>query len=432
MPAAPSCPITLPTDTRPLEPDELLTAAPGLLDMLRQVPDPRARRGVRHGFFAVLALSVMAVLTGARGYTAIWRWSSQALPETLRALNCPPGAVASESTFRRILQAVDPDELMLLVATWLAAHLDRLTKLQQRHQARTRAVERLNQSTHDLGASRSTACVIAIDGKTVRGSRGSSREGHHRATHLLAALHTDTATVLGQQVVDTKTNEITHLPTLLATLNDRGILPAEAVITADALHTQRDTAQAITDLGLDYALTVKRNQPKLHDHLAGLPWDRIPTAHSEVDRGHGRIEERHTAITSIAAGLGGLLDFPGARTALRIVRRRRELHQTPLEDSIEIVYVITSIAFDRYHPDVLAGLVRRHWAVENKLHYVRDTAFDEDRCQARTGQGAAVLASLRNLVITALRLLGCDNVRAALEHHSYDRTRPLRTLQRLS
>lgn len=428
MPAAPSCPIALPIDAQPLDLDDTLTAAPGLLDMLRQVPDPRARRGVRHDFFAVLVLSVMAVLTGARGYAAIWRWSAQALPETLQALDCPPGGVASESTFRRILQALDPDELMLLVATWLAAHLNRLEKLQQRHELRMRAAIRLSQSTQEPGISRSTACVIAIDGKTVRGSRDVDRPG----THLLAALHTDTATVLGQQVVDTKTNEITHLPTLLATLNERGLLPSEAVITADALHTQRDTAKAITDLGLDYALTVKRNQPKLHDHLARLPWDRIPTAHSEVDRGHGRIEERHTAITEIAAGLGGLLEFPAARTALRIVRRRRALRQTPFEDSIEIVYVITSITFDRYHPDVLAGLVRRHWTVENKLHYVRDTAFDEDRCRARTGRGAAVLASLRNLVITVLRLLGCDNIRAALEHHSYDRTRPLRTLQRLS
>ncbi len=94
--------------------------------------------------------------------------------------------------------------------------------------------------------------------------------------------------------------------------------------------------------------------------------------------------------------------------------------------------MITSISSDRHHPEVLAGLVRRHWAVENRLHYVRDTAFDEDRCRARTGHGAAVLASLRNLVITVLRLLGCDNIRAALEHHSYDRARPLRILQRLS
>lgn len=423
MPAAPSCPITLPVNAQPLDPKEVLSGPPGLLNMLRLVPDPRARRGVRHDFFAVLALSVMAVLTGARGYAAIWRWSSQALPETLTTLGCGRSRAPSESTFRRILQAVDPDELMLLVATWLAAHLARLDNLQRRERRRSKVAAQLTSHVHHQ-----TACVIAIDGKTVRGSRARDRP----ATHLLAALHTDTATVLGQQVVDIKTNEITHLPTLLTTLNQRGLLPEGAVITADALHTQRDTAKAITDLGLDYALTVKRNQPKLHDHLAALPWNQIPTAHSETDRGHGRIEERHTSVTEIAPALGGLLNFPGARSALRIVRRRRGLHQKPLDDSIEVVYVITSISPDRYQPDVLAGLIRRHWAVENQLHYVRDTAFDEDRCLARTGNGAAVLASLRNLVITVLRLLGCDNIRAALEHHSYDRTRPLRTLQRLS
>lgn len=248
MPAASSCPITLPTDTPPLELDEVLTATPGLLDMLRRVPDPRARRGVRHDFFAVLALSIMAVLTGARGYAAIWRWSAQALPETLQALDCHRAAIASESTFRRILQALDPDELMLLIATWLAGHLDRLQSLQQRQRQRSPAAAELAASTQ---GELLTACVIAIDGKTVRGSR----DGYQPGTHLLAALHTDTATVLGQQTVNAKTNEITHLPTLLALLDERCLLPAGAVITADALHTQRDTAQAITGLGLDYALT---------------------------------------------------------------------------------------------------------------------------------------------------------------------------------
>ncbi|MEZ0167064.1 ISAs1 family transposase [Kineococcus sp. LSe6-4] len=432
MPAAPSCPITLPADTPALDLKGALDPTSGLLATLAQVPDPRARRGVRHRFFTVLALAVMAVLTGARGYTAIWRWSVQALPETLHALDCHRSTIPSESTFRRTLQALDPDEFTLIVSTWLAAHLNRIEELHQHRQARLRAAETFINSPDTCGPKNSTVCVIAIDGKTVRGSRSANASDERSSTHLLAAFHTDTATVLGQQVVDAKTNEITHLPTLVTSMHERDLLPAGAVITADALHTQRESARTITNLGLHYAFTVKRNQPKLHDHLTALPWGKIPVAHSRTERGHGRIEERHTALATISDALGGLLDFPGARTAMRIVRRRRGLHQRPGQDSVEIVYAITSLPMAEFQPDVLAGLIRRHWAVENQLHYVRDTAFDEDRCRARTGQGATVLACLRNLAITALRLLGQRNIRAALEHHSYDRTRPLRTLQRLS
>ena len=102
------------------------------------------------------------------------------------------------------------------------------------------------------------------------------------------------------------------------------------------------------------------------------------------------------------------------------------------QESVEIVYLITSITPGQLGDEALSAIVRAHWGVENRLHYVRDVAFDEDRCRARTANGAAVLASVGNLVITVLRLLGYGNIAAALQDHAGHRDRPLRTLQRLS
>ena len=419
MPAPASCPIALPDDF--FDDDEvtdLIACGPSLLKALRTIADPRDPRGVRHDFTAILTLAVAAMLTGARGYASIWRWSQQALTATRTALGVT-GLIPSEKTIRGTLQNTDPDVLNYAIATWLAQHL------QHRQNLRKRSDNELPASPTDEQSTAVT--VIAIDGKTVRGSRDYDKPG----THLLAAFDTTHGVPLDHVDVDAKTNEITHLPTLLTQLKDRGLLPAGGVVTADALHTQRSTATAIVATGADDVLTIKKNQPQLHAHVAALPWPAVPTADSTVNRGHGRIEERHTAITTVTPAAGGLLDFPHAAQVLRIIRRRRTLHQRPSQDSIETVYVITSIAPGQLPADVLAGLVRQHWGVENRLHYVRDTAFDEDRCRARTRHGAAILAILRNLAITVLRLLGYDNIRAALEHHAYDRDRPLKTLQRL-
>lgn len=428
MPAPATCSITVSEDlldtARAADVDVLLTTGPSLLDALRTVADPRDPRGVRHDFFAILALAVCAMLTGARGYAALSRWSAQTLPATRATLGIT-GPIPSEKTIRVTSQNTDPDALNYAVATWLAHHFEHLRHTNRQWNRPGR--EHTSSDTSPGPVASTAVTVIAVDGKTVRGSR----DHDEPATHLLAAFETTHGVPLNQVDVDAKTNEITHLPTLLGQLNNRGLLQPGTIVTADALHTQRSTASAIVAAGVDYVLTIKKNQQKLHAHVLALPWASMPTLSSTFDRGYGRIEERHTMITAVDPSAGGLLDFPHAAQVLRIIWRRRKLHQRPGQDSIETVYVITSITPGRLCGDVLAGIVRQRWAVENRLHYVCDTAFYEDRCRARTGHGAAVLASMRNLAITVLRLLQYDNIRAALEHHAYDLDRPIRTLQRL-
>jgi predicted transposase YbfD/YdcC len=152
--------------------------------------------------------------------------------------------------------------------------------------------------------------VIAVDGKTLRGSGGDQRP----ARHLPAALDHAHGVVLGQARVGAKTNEVP----LFTTLCDR-IAITGAVITADALHAQHGHATYLHQRSAGYLLIVKRNQPSLHGQLAALPWRDVPVAHDKRERGHGRTERRTLKVTAVARGLA----FPHAAQAIQITRRRK-------------------------------------------------------------------------------------------------------------
>ena len=221
----------------------------------------------------------------------------------------------------------------------------------------------------------------------------------------------------------TKTNEIPLFSTLLDRIDLTG-----AVVTADALHAQRAHAQYLVDSrGAHYVLTVKGNQPHLHAQLAALPWGEIPVGDDTRGRGHGRVERRTVKVTAVVAGLL----FPHAAQAVQMVRRRRPPNATTGKRwSTETVYAVTSLTATQASPAELADILRGHWTIEDRLHWVRDMDYDEDRSQVRTGNGPRVMASLRNLAITILRLAGMINIAAALRHHNRRPDRPLQTIMR--
>jgi predicted transposase YbfD/YdcC len=358
---------------------------PGLLAVLAKVTDPRHRRGVRHRLAVILGLAVCAVLAGARSFTAIAEWAADADAETLAKLGVT-GAVPSESTFRRTLQRLDADAFDDLAGRWAA------------------------QRTAP-GPNRRR--VIAVDGKTLRGSG----HGEENGRHLLAAFDHAHGVVLGQVEVGATTNEIPLFPALLDRIDITG-----AVITADALHAQRDHATYLARRGAQYLLIVKRNQPGLHAQLAALPWRDVPVAYTKRERGHGRTERRTLKVTSVAKGLA----FPHAAQAIQIVRRRKVKGKW----SRETCYAVTSLTVIQASHAQLAAIVRGHWGIEDRLHWVRDMDFDEDRSQVRTATGPRVMASLRNLVITILRLSGAASIAAALRYHARQPSRPLQTIMK--
>jgi predicted transposase YbfD/YdcC len=240
--------------------------------------------------------------------------------------------------------------------------------------------------------------AIAVDGKTVRGAINQ----HGKQPHLLAALDHDSGLILAQRAVDGKSNEITAFAPLLDTLDVTGV-----VITADAMHTPRDHALYLHKRGAYYALCVKGNQPTLYEHLLQLHWDTAPVRHLDTRRTRGRRETRTLKILLADKGV----DFPHATQVFAIERRITTREGT----RVEIAVGVTNLPVCHTRADRLASLVKDHWKIE-AFHYVRDVTFGEDASRIRTGNAPQVMASIRNLVIALLRLLGWRNLAAATQH----------------
>jgi len=312
---------------------------------------------------------------------AIWEFAQDVGADLLAQLGMP-AAIPSEPTIRRLIEAIDPVVFSMLLGAWMRIRWDRIDGQQ----------------------------VIAVDGKTVRRACAAGQ----RAPHLVSALSHGTGLVLGQVKVDSKTNEIPATRDLLGMMD-----LADVVVTADALHTQRDTATFITERGGDYVLTVKGNQPNLFKALAALPWNQVP-GESETQKGHGRRSTR----TIKAVQCPAWISFPGAQQVLQL-RRTTTANGKP---RVEVVYLICSKTMAAAQPSRVADWVRGHWGIEDKLHWVRDVTFDEDRQHLRTGTGPAMMAALRNLAISLHRLTGATNIAKALRHTARNVRRAIKLL----
>jgi predicted transposase YbfD/YdcC len=378
---------------------------PSLAGHLGRVPDPRDPRGVRHTLTSLLLAAAAAVLAGARSFTAIGEWVADAPPRVLAALGVrydplgrrfePP----DEATIRRVLEAVDADALEAAVGSWLAARL--------------RAARQPGSP-----AGRRERRAVAVDGRAARGTRHAGRDG--QARHLLAAADQQAGAVLAQAEVDGKTNEITRFAPLLEPLDLAG-----TVVTADALHAQREHAQfLVTEKSAHYILAVKNNQPGLYAQLKNLPWRQVPAAFDAREKRHGRAEWRTLKMTAVAAGIA----FPHAAQAIQIRRRRRPLSGgTSQRWSTETSYAVTSLDASQATPVQVAGWIRGHWGIE-ALHHIRDVTFGEDASQIRTGNGPQVMATLRNLGLAILKPCGYPSIAAVCRYHARDATRTLATL----
>jgi predicted transposase YbfD/YdcC len=281
MPACPSSPIHPVLAHLAAAADDYQVSGTDLLTALSGVPDPRARRGVRHQMPTILAVALCAVLAGARSFTAIGEWAANASEQVLAALGtagCPP----SESCVRRALQNLDGDQLDAALGEWACCCIGR------------------------PGVRR----AIAVDGKTVRGARGATGA----ARHLMAAIDHHAGVVIGQVNVEGKTNEIPMFSQLCDQIADL----EGAVVTADAMHCQKGHADyLVRQRRAHYVLTVKGNQPTLRNQLKGLPWKDVPVGHTSASRGHGRVEKRAIKVVAVSTGIL----FPHALQAIQITRK---------------------------------------------------------------------------------------------------------------
>ena len=362
----------------------------GLLSVLATVTDPRKARGVRHRLVTVLAIAVCAVLAGARSFVAIAEWGADLSPSVRLRLGVPRRRI-SESTIRRLLCLVDPVEIDTALCRWQAERAAAAAKA-----GPTGEGNRWRQ--------------IALDGKTARGAK--RRDGTQ--VHLFGAVEAATGIVLGQAEVEVKSNEITAFIPLCKRIGVTG-----ALITADAMHTQREHVEYLHRAGAHWILIAKGNQPTLHDQLRALPWREVPVVYTETGKDHGRVEKRSLQIVEIAAGI----EFPHAALAIRLTRVRaprggRRQTQT--------VHAITDLTWNQITAIEIAHAMRSHWHIENKLHWVRDVTYYEDHSQIRTGHAPTNMAALRNFAIGVHRRDDPDaNIAEKCRHVGRDSVRAL-------
>ena len=350
--------------------DEFATAGqvkidPGkVLAALCELPDPRKKRGVRHRFSHLLVIMICSVVAGATTLVEMAEWAA----DTARGQLADLGIGAPHATtLARILQRLDADALDRLAGSWAQ------------------------------GMTPVTA--IAIDGKEVRGAKN----GGGTRVHLLAGIDHTTGAVLVQANVSEKHNEITYFKPLLEGIKDL----KDVIVSADALHTQREHAEYLHSREAHYVLTVKGNQPKLHEQLRALPWKRVRAGNKTRNTANGRDIERTVKCVSVDDGI----KFPHAAQAAQITRKSRPLGTRKW--STETVYIITSLTPAQGKPELIGSLIRGHWGIENGLHWRRDVTWREDGSQIRCGNAPRVMASLRNIAITILRLEGETNIAKA-------------------
>jgi predicted transposase YbfD/YdcC len=357
----------------------MITHPRPLIEVFAMLPDFRKPRGKRHPLAAIFALACCAMLCGARSYSAIAEWGRNEGVRIAPALGFTHGTPCA-ATLHTILRHVDRDEFEAHLGAWADQVVGNLPPGPERAET-----------------------AIALDGKTLRGSKKQGAPG----IHLLSALAHHVGVTLAQHAVDDKTNEIPAVEPLLQHLVLEG-----RIGTMDALLTPRHIAQTIVAKGGEYVMIVKENQPQLRTDIAlvfRLPpvGDHQATART-VDLGHGRMEQRN--LTTSAA-LVGYSDGPGLAQVFEL--GRHVMFQKTGQERVEVVYGVTSLRPERATPERLLALVRGQWQMENKSHWVRDVTFDEDRSQVRCGNIPQVMAALRNTAIGLLRYAGYSNIAAA-------------------
>lgn len=252
-------------------------------------------------------------------------------------------------------------------------------------------------------AGRRWRLVIAIDGKVLRGAR--LPDG--RQVHLLSAYDTTAGVVLAQVPIAAKSNEIPAFAPLVDTVAAQLGSLNGVLFVADALHAQTGHAEHIAAAGGHLMVSVKGNQPSLFAQIKALPWGQVPVGHRRSEHRHGRRETRTVKAVTVATPDG--LGFPHARQAVRVTRTRTVKGKT----SREMAYLVMSLPAEQAQPADLATWARQEWHIENRVHYVRDVTLGEDAHQARTGNGPAVFATLRNTSIGYHRSNGETNIARA-------------------
>lgn len=374
--------------------------------MLGALPDPRRAQGRRYPLESVMLIALMAMVCGCDDGDGMEAWGKANEVWLASFLELPHG-VPTQDVFLSVFASLDPAALGAVLRSW-AALLSARLKGDGKH--------------------------IAVDGKTSRRSHDSA--GGTPALHTVSAFLSDAGLVLGEVRTDVKSNEIRAIPELLRLLDIRG-----ATVTIDAMGCQTEIAQTIVDGGGAYLLAAKENQPSLcHDIAATFaeatderrravdeqPRPLVETS-TETEKGHGRVETRTVRLCRDKAWLTTADRWPELAFVAEVVRER--LNVSTGKSSKERAFYIGSDKVT--DADRVARTIRRHWAIENELHWVLDMGFREDEARHRARNTAQNMTTLRHFVLNIIkgdgsRKLGVANSR---RRAGWDRSYLLALLQ---
>jgi predicted transposase YbfD/YdcC len=337
-----------------------------LHDHFRDLSDPRVERTRKHPLINIVFLTVCGVLSGANSIAAIHEFALDRRSWFARYLDLTNG-IPSEDTIGRVLARLDPGAFEKCLLGWV-------------------------QAVHEVTAHR----LVAIDGKTLRGS--ADQERGRAAIHMVSAWASETKLSLGQVVVGEKTNEITAIPELLQLLEIGG-----ALVTIDAMGCQRAIADQIREREADYVLAVKENQPTLYEQVEGAIAEALEQdadaieEHQTEETGHGRHETRTYALFPKPESVdpeGQWRDLIAVGVAIS------ERVDTQGHESVEARYYILSRLISAQE---FAEAVRGHWGIENNLHWQLDVSFREDECRVCRDHAPANLSVIRRFALGLLK-----------------------------
>ncbi len=372
---------------KPTREGEIEGEAGSLYERFQAICDPRRAKGKIYSLVMLLSVIFLAKLCGKDRPGEIADWAQNHAEELAELLGLGSERMPSHSTIRRVFQViVDEDEF--------------------------------SQLAQEYTQQKPTGELLAIDGKTLRGTRVAEQEA---GDHVVSIYDVANQQVIAQTTVDTKENEIVAAPRILDEVSVAG-----KIVTGDAINTQRAFSEQIVAQGGHYLWPVKENQPQLYQAIQRLFTPKEPkpgfgkmpddflTA-STIDRGHGRIEKRTIQTSTL---LNDYLDWPSVGQVYRLERhfswvRRGEIYKT----SCEVEFGITSLPRSQVSPLQVLHNRRSHWHIETSLHYRRDVTFHEDVTRMTIGAAGRILATIHNLVIALFKHAGHNNAAQARRYY---------------
>lgn len=331
--------------------------------------DPRIDRTKEHLLIDIIAIAILAVISGAEGWVGIETYGKAKYEWLKEFLELPKG-IPSHDTFSRVFSRINPAEFHQGFSSWVNSITEKLE------------VE-----------------IISIDGKTLKQSY--DRNHQQKALHIVSAWSSSHQLVLGQQKIRDKSNEITAIPALIEMLEIE-----ESIITIDAMGCQKEITSLIIKKKANYVLALKANQKHLYEEVK--TWFNLARKenflgrecryYQEVESGHHRIEKREVWTVSVSSlpGLHNQALWTELNTIVMVISERRLWNKT----TTEVRFYVSSLSNDA---EKIAKAIRSHWGIENSLHWTLDVTFSEDNSRIRRDNSPENFALLRRLALNLLK-----------------------------